>query len=131
MGCASSQPRTPPQEFFKVGDRVAAVKLRHVRRFRNPHTGAMEDTLFGAAWSPGLVTAVKEVQVMAKRYDRGSALKVAKQAHANKMRRVRKYTVTFDAGDCEADVPVDRIRADASPAPVRPPEAAATEAARV
>ena len=91
----------------------------------------MEDTLFGAAWSPGIVTAVKEVQVMAKRYDRGSAYKVARQAQANKTSRVRKYTVTFDAGDCEADVPVDRIRADASPAPARTDEAAATEAARV
>ena len=130
MGCSSSQP-APPQEFFKVGNRVAAVKLQHVRRFRNPHTGEMEDTLFGAAWSPGIVTAVNEVQVMAKRYDRGSAYKVARQAQANKTSRVRKYTVTFDTGDCEADVPVDRIRADASPAPARPPGAAATEAARV
>ena len=79
MGCSSSVLRR--REFFKVGNRVAAVKQRHGSPTR---TGEMK-TPSGAAWSPGIVTAVNEVQVMAKRYDRGSA-RVARQAQAVKRR---------------------------------------------
>ena len=121
-----------------MGTRVAAVKLQHIKQFRNPHTGKMEDNLFGAKWSLGVVSDVNEVQVMMGNYDRGSAVAVAHASHFKKTLRRCKYTVAFDEGDTEADIPFDRIRSDDSPAPARPegragdvaaPEAAvATEA---
>ena len=116
-----------------MGTRVAAVKVQHIKRFRNPHTGMMEDNLFGAKWSLGVVSAVNEVQVMAGQYDRSSALAVAHANQHKKTRRGRKYTVAFDDGSSEVDIPVDRIRSDDSPAPARPEgragDAAAPEAA--
>ena len=99
-----------------MGTRVAAVKpeVQHIKRFRNPHTGMMEDNLFGAKWSLGVVSAVNEVQVMAGQYDRSSALAVAHANQHKKTRRGRKYTVAFDDGSSEVDIPVDRIRSEAA-----------------
>lgn len=115
-----------------MGTRVAAVKIQHVKQFRNPHTGMMEDNLFGAKWSLGVVSAVNEVQVTGQ-YDRSSAAAVAHAGHFKKLHRGRKYTVAFDDGSSEVDIPVDRIRSDDSPAPARPEgragDAAAPEAA--
>ena len=115
-----------------MGTRVAAVKLQHIKQFRNPHTGKMEDNLFGAKWSLGVVSDVREVQVVGN-YDRGSAVSVAHAIHFKPTQSRCKYTVAFDEGDTEADIPFDRIRSDDSPAPARREgragDAAAPEAA--
>lgn len=125
MGCASS--RQGEHEFFKVDDRVMAIKRQHIRQIRNPHTGNMEDTLYGAKWSPGVVTAVKEIQIRAAKsynevsgfywpqpgdrlYTRTGRRRAGNLIKANKPCRGRKYIVTFDTGDCEVNVPIDRLR---------------------
>lgn len=122
MGCVSSRKQVH-NEFFKVDDRVMAIKRKDIRQIRNPHTGDIEDTLYGAKWSHGIITAVK-MHVITKNKNYGSSFywpepgsayyKFDIQTRTNKKPifvLLRKYTVTFDTGDSEVDVPIDRLMA--------------------
>ena len=113
--------------------------MQHIKRLRNPNTGEMQDNLFGAKYTKGVVSEVKGVNVTGGSAQ-NSAAAVALAAHQKHAHRRSRYTVRFDDGSEEAGIPAARIREDDSPAPARPvsegvaaavPEAVATEAVRV
>ena len=104
----------PPQEFFNRQPRRGGQAQPPA--VHNPLQA--EDALFGAAWSPGIVAAVNEVQVMAKRYDRGPRIR---SPRPRPIKPGAFAATDFDTGGLRGRRACRPHRADASPAPAQPP----------
>ena len=79
----------------------------------------MQDNLFGAKWSKGVVAEVKAVNVTGGSAQ-NSAAAVALAAHQKHAHRRCRRRSGPGIGSEEAGIPAARIREDDSPAPARP-----------